>query len=214
MFSLATRAAAFGSLVLVAAAALLFARQQNRDDHAHRPIGGRISRPKQLWLAFAVYVWFFLCPSLAIFETDLHRSLRLIYGAFSASMWVRGVTELIMMYGTKRWRPPYGVAHDLASILLILVVGLSQWTAIAGLDRPLDLAAGAFLLVVLGSLAVETWYALAFHQAVDGRTTGEDGLWFADRESPRFTRINRITAAVNVPLYLALFVFLAAGLFY
>lgn len=205
MLSVATKVAASAGLILVASTTILFSRRQNRDG----VIGGRISRPKQLWLAFAVYVWFFLCPSLAIFETALSSPLRLIYGVFAAFMWLRGVTELVMMYGTKSWRPPYGIAHDIASILLILALAGAHADDIAALEQRLDLVALAFLVVLVASLALETWYALAFHGAVAGNTTGEEGLWFADQESERFTRINRITALMNVPLYLALFLFFA-----
>jgi hypothetical protein len=47
---------------------------------------------------------------------------------------------------------------------------------------------------------LEIYYALAFHQAVEGRTTGDDGVWFATAHEARFRRINRVTALANVPL--------------
>jgi hypothetical protein len=59
---------------------------------------------------------------------------------------------------------------------------------------------------------VEVLYATLFFQAVEGATTGEDGIWFADEEQARFRRINRITLACNVPLYVALGALLVVGL--
>ncbi|RKG92031.1 hypothetical protein D7V97_41320, partial [Corallococcus sp. CA053C] len=75
-----------------------------------------------------------------------------------------------------------------------------------------DLWALALVALVLVSLGVEVAYAALFHQAVEGRTTGEDGVWFADAEQARFRRINRLTFALNVPLYAALAGLLAVGL--
>jgi hypothetical protein len=74
---------------------------------------------------------------------------------------------------------------------------LAQWTF-------------ALVMVLLSSLAVETYFAAAFFRAVEGRTTGDDGLWFADEKDPRFRRINLITTIVNVPMYLFLFFYLFA----
>jgi hypothetical protein len=53
--------------------------------------------------------------------------------------------------------------------------------------------------MLLFSLAVEVLYAGLFFRAVQGKTTGEDGVWFASAEEARFRRINRITAALNAP---------------
>ena len=39
---------------------------------------------------------------------------------------------------------------------------------------------------------------------MEGRTTGDEGIWFADEEQARFRRINRLTLAFNVPLYAGL----------
>ena len=43
------------------------------------------------------------------------------------------------------------------------------------------------------------------------QTVGEDGVWFADQESEKFRRINRLTATLNVPLYMFLGLLLAAA---
>ena len=51
-----------------------------------------------------------------------------------------------------------------------------------------------------------------FERAVRGATTGRSGLWFASPGDPRFTLINRITLAFDVPLFAFLAAFLVACL--
>lgn len=192
--ALFTKSALLTGLVGIVLFGLFFARRQNEK----RGLGGRISKPKLVWLLYAVYFWFVVCPLLAL-DPALTRPLRVILGAFAASMWLRGLAEMFMLYVTKSWRPPYGVGHDVFSMVLI-VLGLllfrAHWEV---LRDPLQIWIFALVLVLLASLALETFYAAAFFRAVEGRTTGEDGLWFADDADPRFRRINLITAAANVP---------------
>ena len=101
-----------------------------------------------------------------------------------------------MLYVTRNWRPPIGIAHD----VLCLVTTLSLMVA---LPLPLDSAWGlwapALLFMLLFSLVVEVLYAALFFTAVEGKTTGDKGIWFASEDEARFKRINRITTAFNVP---------------
>ena len=53
--------ASWSGLALVAGVGAWFARRQNRGAR----MGGAISRAKQVWLVWAVYVWFVLTPLLA-----------------------------------------------------------------------------------------------------------------------------------------------------
>lgn len=182
-----------------AVAALLFRRAQN----AKGARGGRISGPKLAWLFYAVFLWFLVCPLIAI-DARVPMEARAVLGAFAAFMWLRGVAELYLLYVTKSWRPPYGVAHDVACIALVLgglFWGRARWT---GTPDTTDVWALAFVGLVLVSLCVEVAYAALFFHAVEGRTTGEEGIWFADEEQARFRRINRLTLALNVPLYAGL----------
>lgn len=181
--------------VVVAAVGAAFARGQNR---ANR-MGGAISRAKQIWLTWAVYAWFVLAPLVALAE-GLRPVTRAVLLAFAASMWLRGAVELVMLFVTKNWRPPLGIAHDVLTAGL-LVVGLVLMTPQA--PAPFVGVDGwglSLVLVLLVSMGLETYYALAFHRAVEGRTTGDEGIWFATAHEARFRRINRITAWANVPL--------------
>jgi hypothetical protein len=185
----------------------LFWRKQN----VQRSRGGRISPPKLAWLLYAVFLWFLLCPLVAL-DSVVNPYLRGVLGSFGAFMWVRGVAELYMLYVSHNWRPPYGIAHDVLCILLVLG-GLSGYSLHH--DGPLshmDVWALSLIALVLVSLFIEVMYATLFFQAVEGHTVGEDGIWFADEEQARFRRINRITFACNIPLYASLGVLLAVGL--
>ncbi|CAM3459652.1 hypothetical protein COSO111634_16345 [Corallococcus soli] len=191
MLSASTRVLLVVFLLAVASAAAFFRHRQN----ARGARGGRISGPKLAWLLYAVFLWFLVCPLVAM-DPAVPGEARIVLGAFAVSMWLRGAAELYMLYVSRNWRPPYGVGHDLGCIALD---GRDVWAlALVGL--------------VLVSLVVEVAYAALFHQAVEGRTTGEDGVWFADAEQERFRRINRLTLALNVPLYAVLAVLLAVGI--
>lgn len=197
-------------LVLLALAALLgflFWRKQN----VRRSRGGRISPPKLAWLFYAIFLWFLLCPLVAL-DAAVEPNLRGVLGGFGTLMWVRGMAELYMLYVSHNWKPPYGIGHDVLCIVFLLG-GLSwyQLHRTGPLSR-LDVWALSLVSLVLVSLFVEVMYATLFFQAVEGHTTGEDGIWFADEEQARFRRINRITFACNVPLYAGLASLLAMAL--
>ncbi|MGZ3457413.1 MAG: hypothetical protein ACXU86_02790 [Archangium sp.] len=189
-------------LVLLGLSALLgflFWRRQN----VRKARGGSISPPKLAWLFYAIFLWFLLCPLVAL-DSAVHPHLRGVLGSFGACMWMRGLAELYLLYVVHRWKPPYGIGHDVLCILLVL--GGLSWFQLhrEGPLSHLDAWALSLIALVLVSLFVEVMYATLFFQAVEGHTTGEDGIWFADEEQARFRRINRITLACNVPLYAGL----------
>ncbi|NPC73251.1 hypothetical protein [Corallococcus exiguus] len=207
MLTSSTRVFLVVALLACASAAVVFRRRQN----AQGGRGGRISGPKMAWLLYAVFLWFLVCPLVAL-DASVPLEARVVLGAFAVSMWLRGAAELYMLYVSRNWRPPYGVGHDLGCIALVgagLVYTGEKW---AGVLDGRDVWSLALVGLVLVSLLVEVAYAALFHQAVEGRTTGEDGVWFADAEQARFRRINRLTLALNVPLYGALAVWLMMGM--
>jgi hypothetical protein len=183
-----------------------FHRKQNQKGTR----GGRISPPKVAWLFFAIYFWFIVCPAVAL-DPAVPSAAAWVLGLFGASMWIRGAAEMYLLYVTKSWRPPYGIGHDVVCIALVLG-GLAwhheHWT---GPLAAQDLWALALIGQVLVSLIIEIAYAALFFHAVEGATTGEEGVWFADEEQARFRRINRLTFAFNVPMYGTLAALLAWG---
>lgn len=190
-----TRVALLVALAGLIALALRFYRRQKRG-----ALGGGISAPKMAWLGLAVYLWFLACPLVAL-DDHVTPQLRWVLGAFALSMWIRGIAELYMLYVSKNWRPPYGVAHDVLC-LAIVAGGLLLFPG----ARPFGTSFEAvwqtgFVALIFFSLCVETVYALLFFDAVKGKTTGEEGVWFAAEDEARFRRINRLTFALNVPQY-------------
>lgn len=184
-------------LVSVALAVVMGLRFRAKQNAGHGAKGGKISNPKVLWLFFAIWFWFIECAVL-FFEPALPWPYRVIVGMHALSMWLRGAVELVMLHVTKNWRPPIGIAHDALCIALILGTAVFAGSSLAELGA-WGWWAPALVVMLLVSLAVELLYAALFFRAVEGKTTGDDGIWFADPESERFRRINRITAACNAP---------------
>ena len=179
------------SAALCAGAVGVFSRRQN----VGGKLGGRISPPKRVWLTFTIWCWLFACAVLAA-DAGLPRGFRLVVGVHALSMWTRGLFEMAMLYRWKNWRPRYGIAHDAACIATVL--GLTA--AFPGeLTGALGWWGPAFVGMLVVGLAVELVYAALFVKAVEGRTVGDDATWFAAEGEARFRRINRLTAALNVP---------------
>lgn len=206
MASSLTLALLWAGAVVATVGGLGFRRRQNAGAR-----GGRISNPKVVWLFFAIWFWFVACTVLA-FEPALPSAYRLILGVHAASMWLRGGVELYLLHVTRTWRPPMGIAHD--AFCIVTVLGLALWAGAAMGDLGTwGWWAPALVAMLVVSLVVELLYAALFFQAVEGKTTGHDGIWFADPESERFKRINRLTFACNTPqvlFQLALLVTLTA----
>ncbi len=194
--------------VVVGAAVLVlfgvfFKKRQERGG-----LGGSISRAKTFWLCFAIFFWFIVAPAVGMDES-LPLPLRRVFLAVGASMWLRGVVEMVMLYVTRNWRPPFGVAHDIVTILLILgalVVGATEPVS----HDATSIATAALVVALLASLIIEIVHARTFFAVVGRGTVGDDGVWFADEHDPRFTAINRRTRLWNCILCTAvLFYFIA-----
>jgi hypothetical protein len=108
------------ALVVAAAALTSFGVRFYRKQKAGA-LGGAISKPKAFWLPFAIYLWFVVAGVMG-FDPALPASVRAPFAALAVSMWIRGAIEMLMLYGTKNWKPPYGIAHDLFTIGVMLVV--------------------------------------------------------------------------------------------
>lgn len=203
--SMTTRVGLLVALVVVLAMILSFTARQRRG-----ALGGKLSPPKAAWLFWALTVWFLVCPVLA-FEPALPKPVGLVLGVFSLNMWIRGLIELYMLYGPKNWRPPYGISHDLFSLLLILGMWFGLEADPALWSTSWGRVGAGSVGVIAGSMILETAYAYVFFKLVEGKTTGEEGVWFADATDPRWRRINLVTTLFNVPLYLWLFALIVAS---
>ena len=186
---------------------LLFYISQNRDNK----IGGKIAPAKMAWLLYVVYLWFFLCP-LMLLHPYLQLPIADLVWFAAGTMWIRGIIELIMMYVSKNWKPPYGIAHDIFSFVGMLV---GFWLIYQKNLRyqDIDVLVMTLLGVVTFTFFLETVYAMVFYRLVGTHTVGDDAVWFAGKDNPKFQKVVRLTAILNVPLYLFLFWFLAFGVF-
>ncbi len=173
-----------------------------------RRVGGAISLPKQLWLSFCLFAWFIL-PLFLATDRRIGRAPRIVLGAFAACMWARAVAQVIVMYILNDWRVAYGVSHDAVSIVLLGGLSVAYRRRLSSSEStPLGRWTLALLGVIVLTLILEIGYAVSFHQAVQGRTHGEDAVWFAPAGDPRFARINLLTAIFDAPLYLFVGAFL------
>jgi len=207
--ALSTRLGLAASIVLVGLMVWRFSAQQNAPRGGGAKMGGGMSRAKALWLLFTLLFWFFLCPLLAL-DPLCPSPWREALLWFAASMWARGLIELYMLYKTKSWRPRYGIAHDV--LCLALLPAVAAWSGLpAALGAGWARMSAAVVAVAWCSLCVELLYAAWFNQLVAGKTTGDEGIWFADQESARFRRVNRVTALNNLWLYAFYAVVVAAA---
>ena len=196
MLSLPTKAVIVAGLVALTTAGIIYYRRQNRPAR----MGGAISRGKALWLAYAIFLWFVVCPALAL-DRHVPEPLRIVLGSFGLSMWLRGGAELYLLYFGHAWRPPYGIGHD-AFCLLVLIVETAwlRGSIVASLGTPLSRWTFALTGVIAVSLMLEIGYAWTFYRLVRGQTTGAEGIWFASKDDARFRNLVRVTAIANVPL--------------
>ncbi|MEA5581225.1 hypothetical protein VB620_07715 [Nodularia harveyana UHCC-0300] len=89
--------------------------------NSHHGLGGAIALPKVFWLGYAIWFWYFL-PLLIGIDSRVSNQWRRLYWITWWNMALRAVVELGMMYFTHNWHPYYGIAHDLCSAVLILVL--------------------------------------------------------------------------------------------
>lgn len=192
-----TRLAGFFCTMALCFVGVYFFRQQNQSD----ALGGQISRAKCLWLLFALLNWFFL-PLLLTLDSHVIVPSRTLFGIFSFLMWMRGIVEYVMLYWTKNWRPPLGITHDIICIVCLcggLWYSRNDFQNL--ITTPFQQWIYSFFWMLIFSLCVEVLYAVLFFKAVQGKTTGEDGIWFASEEDPKFLRINRLTFFFNSCFY-------------
>ena len=152
----------------------VFYWNQNRK----KTIGGSMAISKLFWLDYTLMTWFFL-PVYFYSKGFESQAFDILY-ILSASMWIRGLVELFMLYVTKNWTPPIGITHNILTLVLVLTA--MYFTII---ESKVHLI---FALSLVLSLILETYYAVAFYKIVKEKTTGDEAIWFASKENPAFKR--------------------------
>jgi hypothetical protein len=153
-------------------------------------VGGPISPPKMLWLAYALTAWFLL-PLFLWRDERLAIPVRRIFMTFWIAMMVRGAAELILMYGFKHWNPVYGISHDLFCIGLILLLRRRVVVKDALNSRALRFSGS-----ILVSLVAEVAFAGMFLQT----KAYQEAVYFAAPDAS-WGYINLVTSAVLLFVY-------------
>lgn len=161
-------------------------------------IGGAISKPKAVWLFFALYHYFFL-PGWFLVALEAPGPLRTALWVFVGLMGTRLLAQSLLMYVFKRWTPPLGIASNLT--VLACLLGCLFWAfthaSWPGTDSDQGLMLALVVLLCLMLLA-DSYYAHAFYQLVGQQTKGKEAIWYASEQDPKFLRINQITHMANI----------------
>lgn len=162
-------------------------------------LGGPIAFEKALWLAFAIYA-FLVLPLAFALDARLSPDLRLAFQLVAVWWWFRAVAELVLMYGFKAWKPPYGVGHNLVCIGLLVGSGVAMWAHLPPSLNAADANAWRYLWGLALLLVLESSYAVMFFQAREGDTAT---IWYAHWGEARFHRVmwwTRINQCWALPL--------------
>ena len=84
-------------------------------------VGGNIALVKLLWLATVIFCWYVM-PILLLLDSRLSKLEVKICYLLLVNMLLRAIVELFMMYVSKNWDPIYGISHDVASLLLLIII--------------------------------------------------------------------------------------------
>lgn len=158
-------------------------------------MGGKISIPKTFWLFFALYCYY-IVPLHFLLEGSFNPFWTPVLLSILVINYSRLAIQGLAMYRFKIWRPIYGMTWNLVSVILVMMIMAWNfehreviWNAPGQI---------VFLLLYLGLLLTDTYYAHTFKGIVGQITTGDQPVWFANGKDTRFAKINRITYRNNV----------------
>ena len=157
-------------------------------------VGGPISTPKCLWLALTLTT-FVSIPLCLWRATAIPAGLRRLFGLVAAGFLLRGAIEIPLLHHTRAWRCEYGIAHDLATLVLVAVLS----RRIPRNETPGDKSARFFAGFMMLTLGIEMVMAWLFHNVADPAS----GIYYA-ADTETFRSINRFTLAVVTVLWPAL----------
>ena len=200
MFSVFSQAGLIIFALIILLFGLFFYKKQNHSC----TMGGKISKPKLMWLCLAIYIYFPLITILA-FEKNIPNQFRIIFASIAILMWLRAVGELYLLYGIKKWSPRIGIGHNIVCLMIILGE-IIYFKVPCSSGKAWNFY--FFLGLISLCLVLDSFYAYQFRKIVHGKTKGAEGLWFADEEQERFRRLNIITQNWNWIVMTMLILFL------
>lgn len=83
--------------------------------------GGDVAPVKVLWLLTVIVFWYLL-PLCWATDRTLSAQIKGACRVFALNMLLRAGVEIWMMYVTENWLHSYGIAHDIASLILCLAL--------------------------------------------------------------------------------------------
>lgn len=83
--------------------------------------GGDVAPVKVLWLLTVIVFWYLL-PLFWATDRTLSAQIKGAFRIFTLNMLLRAGVEIWMMYVTENWLHSYGIAHDIASLVLCLAL--------------------------------------------------------------------------------------------
>ena len=191
-------------LILAIPFSYVFHQYQNKKTR----IGGKISVEKTLWLSYALFFYFVLCPVLSL-DNTINYTHRVIIGSFTVLIIIRGVFQLWFMFLSKNWSPKLGIGYNIFSLIIIIseILYFNDAISISLIDHH---ARWTFFAIIMVSLCLitDSVYAYKFYQIVKDKTYGSRGIWFASDDETRFNNINKLTTRLNIGFYVCLIVFL------
>lgn len=186
------RVITFSTAILIFVISFFFYQRQNSGN----TIGGKIAVSKLFWLDYTLIAWFFTPPIIYFFSKS---NLKTALLGLTLSMWTRGIIELYLLFVTKKWKPIYGIVHNVFTLIL--------FTLLLFFSLPIDKASYFYSISLFISLILETYYAYFFKVKIGKKTQGEDAIWFASKENPIFKEVLTITTIGNLIVYPIMFIF-------
>lgn len=161
--------------------------------------GGSIALPKLIWLGTVIFCWYII-PLFLVLDNRLS-TVHWPLGIFLGNMFARGIAELWMMYSLDNWHPNYGIAHDILSFCLCIVLVFYS-TARS------KLIAGYFLVMAILFLIEAGFakYMLMFVKPLDGP------VYYVPASEQHFA-VLAITTAVVTATTVYLFIFIRKWLY-
>lgn len=155
-------------------------------------IGGAISLPKACWLGLALFYWYFLPPLLIAEKGSKNRTFYAGLSIFFASMLLRAVVELYLMYGKQTWHYYYGISHNFLSLIILLMLSFNTRKVI---EKPLKVTLYLMIIMFIAEIYFASYMTFAIK---DGY---QKTIWFVDSTEKHLVN-NTITAIMVMLLIL------------
>lgn len=158
-------------------------------------IGGPISLPKITWLFLTTFHYFLLAPYL-LFSVNSNEPMNTALLAFCLLIVFRMLLQLVLMFWLKKWTPVWGISFNFLFVSIIGLI-LSQGSEIdyGPVSNKLILL---HLITLSLMMLVDSYYAWTFKSLVGQQTKGEQAIWYASEQDPKFASINRQTKVLNM----------------